>query len=191
MQYLKKLSSAAFFAFALSAAPLNAATYYVAPYGQYTNNGSKYSPWDIPRLNDTTLQPGDTVYFRGGTYSVGETVKVVNSGTASDWIVLAAYPGETPVLDATNILVTGDDAVVLISDSDYIKIDGLHVVNSPMQGIVAYISSHIIIQNCYTDLTWKSGIAVWGDKMLQDISQYVYVYDNEVSRPTRRSRSAG
>jgi hypothetical protein len=43
------------------------------------------------------LKPGDTLYLRGGIYY--ESVYLTQSGTAQSPIVIAAYPGELPVLD--------------------------------------------------------------------------------------------
>jgi hypothetical protein len=43
------------------------------------------------------LKPGDTLYLRGGIYY--ETVYLMRSGTAQSPIVIAAYPGELPILD--------------------------------------------------------------------------------------------
>jgi MYXO-CTERM domain-containing protein len=48
------------------------------------------------------VQPGDTIFLRGGTYPTyniplrsGQAV----SGTASAWITFSAYPGEVPIFD--------------------------------------------------------------------------------------------
>jgi hypothetical protein len=43
------------------------------------------------------LKAGDTLYLRGGIYY--ESVYLTQSGTAQSPIVIAAYPGELPVLD--------------------------------------------------------------------------------------------
>ena len=64
---------------------------------------------------------GDTVYLRGGTY--GEALTPARSGTASQPITFAAYPGETPTL-------SGLSGVALsFTGRSYIVVDGLTVTN--------------------------------------------------------------
>lgn len=47
------------------------------------------------------VAPGGTIYLRGGTYRYSQTVTIPqgNDGTSAARKTLAAYPGETPVLD--------------------------------------------------------------------------------------------
>lgn len=99
------------------------ATYYVAPITT-AGLGTLANPWGIPDLLVagspytqgvalTTLQPGDTLYFRGGTYSIGgyptpsQSTQYTNypllnpthSGTAGNSITLQAYPGESVIIN--------------------------------------------------------------------------------------------
>ena len=73
-------------------------TYYVDPArGDDTHDGSIGKPWKTLQHGVRRLKPGDTLYLRGGIYY--EKVYLTRSGTADSPIVIAAYPGELPVLD--------------------------------------------------------------------------------------------
>ena len=103
-------------------APLraSAATYYVAPTGSDTAAGTMAAPFASWARAQTAAAPGDTVYFRGGTYryttatstcggSTSATVDAVvlsKSGTSGNLINYWAYPGETPVFDFSGITDT-------------------------------------------------------------------------------------
>lgn len=96
-----------------------AGTYYASPTGTATwPTCSGSTPLNGTtacslRTAWTSALPGDTVNFRGGTYSIsgthpihdlGEGSTVIpfsHSGTAANPIVFQAYPGETPILEIT------------------------------------------------------------------------------------------
>ena len=46
-----------------------ARSYYVAPNGNDSAAGTQAAPWASIARAQTVAQPGDTVYFRGGTYA--------------------------------------------------------------------------------------------------------------------------
>lgn len=97
---------------------LMAKTYYVAPptatpAGNDKNPGTKDKPWATwaKAFSTIEVQPGDTVYFRGGVYPIsvtdGSGINVTRDGTANNWIYYWAYPGETPILDCQNAFASG------------------------------------------------------------------------------------
>ncbi|MFT3733737.1 MAG: DUF1565 domain-containing protein [Rhodocyclaceae bacterium] len=90
----------------------SAATYYVSPSGSDSAAGSSSAPWKSVTRAQTTAVAGDTVYIRGGTYSITkgvntcasqtDTVNAIllnKSGATSNPIKYYAYPGEKPVFD--------------------------------------------------------------------------------------------
>lgn len=169
----------------VTAAHLIAANYYVANNGKYANNGSIGSPWDVDKLNDTKLKPGDTVFFRGGTYKMSDPILIQSvNGTENAWITFKNYGSEKPVFDGINMPYTEEgDAIFALEFVSYVMVDGLHVKNSPMQGFSIWISEHVTIQNCFSDLSWKPGIGVWGDKVRMQWSSNIKVLNNEVKDP--------
>src|SRR4051794_6193190 len=65
--------------------------------GNDANAGSEQSPWKTLAHALRRLQPGDTLYLRGGTDH--EKVALSRSGTAEKPITVAAHPGELVVID--------------------------------------------------------------------------------------------
>ena len=84
------------------AKPALAADYYAATTGNPTAAGTLGDPWDLQTaLNGghphATVQPGDTVWVRGGVYLAPFTVWL--NGTPSQPIVVRNYDGERVLLD--------------------------------------------------------------------------------------------
>lgn len=90
----------------------SASTYYVSTTGSDSAAGTLASPWKTLTHAQTVVSAGDTVYIRGGTYTItagvnscGSQTDTVNaillskSGSTSSPIRYYAYPGETPVFD--------------------------------------------------------------------------------------------
>nr|WP_306368132.1 polysaccharide lyase family 1 protein [Nocardiopsis sp. CC223A] len=73
---------------------------FVAPNGSDGASGTESDPTTLTSAIDR-IEPGGTIYLRGGTYGLSETVHIEpgNDGLAGDRNELFAYPGETPVLD--------------------------------------------------------------------------------------------
>ncbi len=76
-------------------------TYYVSPTGSDTNPGTFTQPFKTITKAESVVVAGDTVYLRGGIHSYTTTITLNKSGNASSLIILAAYPGESPVVDFT------------------------------------------------------------------------------------------
>jgi len=111
--------------------PAYSATYYVAPNGSATWEQAK----DIATPCSATTamqnaQAGDVVYFRGGVYEVGQSVgyhgvlEPSNSGTITNPITFEAYPGETPIMNATVDDDKDNSRALGNGDRDYIIFDG-------------------------------------------------------------------
>ena len=69
---------------------------YVSPSGSDTNSGSIEFPLAKIQAGVNRLQPGDTLYVRGGTYR--EKVVFSRSGTIRQRITVEAFPGEQPII---------------------------------------------------------------------------------------------
>jgi uncharacterized protein YjdB len=80
--------------------PVSRAGYYVAPSGSPTGDGSATRPWDLATAlaQPTAVQPGDTIWLRGGTYPRIDVITRL-AGTAANPIIVRSYPGEWPIVD--------------------------------------------------------------------------------------------
>jgi MYXO-CTERM domain-containing protein len=91
----------------LAAKSALAAEYYVAPTGSDSNPGTQASPWGTVQKAANTAVAGDTVWFRGGTYSPSAGITFSKSGTSdTNRINYFAYQGEVPKIDFSNMAVS-------------------------------------------------------------------------------------
>lgn len=81
--------------------------------------GEKYTTISDALKN---VKAGDIIVVKGGTYN--EQITMTKSGTASAYITIKAYPGETPILDGEGL-----DTIVDFNGQDYINFEGFKVQN--------------------------------------------------------------
>lgn len=125
-------------------APVSAAgtTYFVSDAGDDNNDGkSAESPWkSLAKINETVLQPGDSVSFRRGDVWTGLLV-AGHSGTARSGITLGSYgSGNLPTI------VAGQEGSCVKIDGDYITVDGLRAEACGYAGF-SVSGDHNVIRN--------------------------------------------
>jgi pectate lyase-like protein len=120
-----------------------AQAYYVAPNGSDSAAGTLAAPWASIAHAQSVARPGDTVYFRGGTYTythadsacssqtaAADAITLGKSGTPGSLISYFAYPGERPVFDFShmtdNCRIKGFDVT-----GSWIHLKGLEVTGVP------------------------------------------------------------
>jgi len=149
--------------------------YYVAPTGSDSNPGTQGNPWQTIQKAADTLTAGDTVYIRTGFYKEGVTPQ--NSGSAGNYIVYAAYPGDTVTIDGASVTLPEWNGLFNLVGQDYIRVAGLRVINAGPgphnPGILVEDSANIIIEHNYVYNSSDSGIAVWS-------SDHVIIASNEI-----------
>ena len=74
----------------------SASEYYVSPQGHDDNPGTREKPFAHIQNGVNRLQPGDTLWVRGGTYR--ETVTFLRGGAPRQRIQVKAFAGETPIV---------------------------------------------------------------------------------------------
>ncbi|NJD52642.1 MAG: DUF1565 domain-containing protein [Candidatus Methanoperedens sp.] len=138
----------------------NGPKYYVATNGNDGNSGSSSSPWRTIQHAADMASAGDTVYVMGGTYN--EKVTITKSGSPGNYIIFAAYPGQTVSIDGTGISLGSWDGLVRINGASYIQISGFRVLKSSYVGIMVSggSPSNINIQDNYINGAYSSGIYV-------------------------------
>ncbi|MGD1045982.1 MAG: T9SS type A sorting domain-containing protein [Bacteroidota bacterium] len=129
--------------------------YYISTTGSDTNPGTI----DLPFLTLTkavglsSLIPGDTIYIRGGTYTLSSTVSISKIGTKDNLYDLFAYPGEQPVFNFST--QTSSDGIKV--NGKYWHLRGIESCYAAHNGI-AVNGSYNIIENCSVHDNRNSGM---------------------------------
>ncbi len=138
-------------------------TYYVAPMGNDSNPGTIERPFLTIQKAQAACVPGDTVYIRGGKYTMqnSQIAKTDNlyayvtyldkSGTDKARIHYLAYPGEKPVFEFSNIAPPGLRITAFFVKASYITIKGLDV-----KGVQTTITSHTQSECFRNEGSWNS-----------------------------------
>ena len=121
--------------FAGLAGVASASQFYVSPAGSPSGTGSISSPWDLQTalFQPPAVQPGDTIWLRGGTY-VGSYISNLN-GAPNLPIIVRTYPGEWAVIDkaAPNLF-----PATLQLNGSYSWFWGFEITNSDPHAISPY-----------------------------------------------------
>ena len=100
--------------------------------GNDNNNGSQTQPWKtLSKLSNTSLGPGDKVYFKKGDTFRGHYV-VNGSGTEGNPITFTTYgSGNQPILSGSDHDDGGGDyrEAILVTNHDNMVFDGLEIQN--------------------------------------------------------------
>jgi hypothetical protein len=139
--------------------------------GNDSNDGSQTQPWKtLSKISNTTLGPGDTVYFKKGDTFCGHYV-VNGSGTEQSPITFTAYgTGNQPVISGSDHDDGGGDyrEAILVENEDNMIFEDLEIQNhrttsrSNVGDLVSFgiqvISSSAGTKNNFTfrDMTFKN-----------------------------------
>ena len=83
---------------------VRAGAFFVSPNGNDANRGTIQEPFRTIQKAAGSVQAGDTVFVRGGTYR--ETVRPAHSGAAGKPIVFQAYKKENVIVSGTTLIST-------------------------------------------------------------------------------------
>lgn len=153
----------------------SATIYYVATTGSDVNTGTISSPFLTIQRAQTSVVAGDTVYVRGGTYSMQQSqiatynsiwayvTYLTKSGTTNKRINYWNYPGEKPIFDYTAVNPTGYRIIAFQVNASWLHIKGLEVV-----GVQVNITTHTQSEcfenqgsyNIYEQLSMHDGKAI-------------------------------
>ena len=119
---------------------IHAATYYVSPSGSDNAAGTMAQPFATLQKGNDVAVAGDTVFIRGGTYSVstpansGAGIAINKSGTSdAKRIYFWAYNNEVPVFDFTNLKIsTTTYTHGIVVTGSWLHIKGLEIRKVPM-----------------------------------------------------------
>ncbi|NEB00326.1 carbohydrate-binding protein [Streptomyces sp. SID13726] len=137
--------------------PPAAGTLYVSPSGTDGAAGTSTAPTTLTSAI-SRVSSGGTIYLRGGTYTYSSTVTIPagGNGTSAARTTLAAYPGETPVLNFAAQSESSSNRGIQLN-ADYWKIQGLVVERAGDNGI--YVGgSHNVIERTVTRYNRDTGL---------------------------------
>lgn len=105
--------------------PVLSTTYYVAPNGSDSNAGTEAAPWKTLQKAIDTVNGGDVVYLRAGTYAA-PTIRYLNP-PADQWITFRPYQGEKSTINTS--LAASRQGSLMIIDSSYLIFEGLEITD--------------------------------------------------------------
>ncbi|MFJ6674813.1 sigma-70 family RNA polymerase sigma factor [Actinosynnema sp. NPDC091369] len=111
-----------------SSAPAIPSAYYVSPTGDDTAEGSEQAPFATLGRAVAAVQPGQTIYLRGGTHRATASVDITTSGTPDRRITLTSFPGEHAVLDAAGAPA---DRPFIAHGAAHWTVRGLEITGAP------------------------------------------------------------
>lgn len=144
-----------------------AATYYVATNGNDGNPGTLAAPFKTFERAIAPLQPGDSLYIRGGTYTERMNFQTPDkSGTANGWITVAGYQGETVILQWADTTPKSYGPIQAVGDRGYFIFENLTLdgVNSMRDSTwnLRDGNHHFILRNLDIKNFKASGLRVLG-----------------------------
>jgi PKD repeat protein len=118
----------------LSFPVVSSTSYYVSTSGGDDNNTGAFSlPWRTIQKAADSVDAGDIVYVRGGTYY--EEVSIQNKhGSENAWITFKPYYNEKVIVDGRNIPNRWNHAIFTTTNSSYLHITGFNIYNSARCG---------------------------------------------------------
>lgn len=153
---------------------------FVSTLGSDTNAGTFDAPFLTIKKALTVIQPGDTVFVRGGHYIMDTVALSVSlSGSSSSHYYLMAYPydSERPLLDYS-LMPFGSSKRGILLTGNYWYIKGLDIYRAGDNGM--FISgSHNTIEYCSFRENQDSGLQLGGgasDNRVINCDSY-YNYD--------------
>lgn len=105
--------------------------FFAATGGSATGAGTISDPWTLTvglsgGFPSNTVQPGDTVFIRAGTYS--GTYTISTGGTASKPITYRAYPGERATIDGNG--TGGTNGNIVSGKANYFRLQNMEIIDS-------------------------------------------------------------
>ena len=181
------------------------ANWCVAPDGLSSNAGTLEAPWDIESalVNTADVQPGDTIWLRGGTYyhpdrSSGTRGYSFNlQGSAEAPVTVRAYSSERATIDG-GLHTSGIPRHMRIQDLEIIVSENYMQprtssqsgssptdLNRPWGGINLYAGYDIKLVNNVVHANTGNGIGFWGSVSGDSELSGNIIYDNGWIGPDR------
>ena len=171
--------------------------FYASPSGNDVNPGTYAQPFKTIELAysavcNSAVPAGKLVFFRGGTYqslhpanSTSIDLEAGVSGTAGNLIKCWAYPGETPVINLSNITAANYTIWGLRFTGNYWHWKGFEVTGLPAitwlyvhQAFIARSCNYCIFENFKVHDNWSMGFCLGGDNCNGNLILNCDAYNN-------------
>ncbi|MCI4065565.1 cellulose-binding domain-containing protein [Micromonospora sp. R77] len=139
--------------------PPQAGAIYASPTGSASASGTQSNPTTLAAAI-TRVAAGGTVYLRGGTYNLAQTVTIAagNNGTSGARKTLSAYPGEIPMLNFSAMTEDPANRGLAVNGS-YWRVYGIVVERAGDNGIFVGGSNNVI-ERTITRFNRDSGLQI-------------------------------
>ena len=142
--YLRNIASIVLLFLSL---PVYSQPWYVAVTGSDTGSGFEQDPFLTIEKAITMVRAGETIFVKGGTYHLVNTIVMAKSGTNVSAISLFAFPGENPVLDFSGQLLDANNRGIKLTGS-YWHIKGINITGAGDNGMKIEGGNNNIVENC-------------------------------------------
>ena len=116
---------------------------FVSVDGDDSNPGTIDLPLKTIPAAITLSQPGDTIYLRGGVYSLTAKISITRNASAGNMYHLFAYQNERPILDYSAMAINSSNRGITLSGS-YWYIKGLDIKGAGDNGMNISGSNNIV-----------------------------------------------
>lgn len=136
---------------------------YLSPNGNDSNNGlTLQTAWQSPNFAYNNLVAGDTLWVAGGNYTISETIKSKNAGTASAPIKVLAIRGQRPVFDCSSFRNYGNESSTFRGmdlRQSWWHVRGIKIYKAGHNGIIV-AGQNIIVEGCTIQECGHDGISI-------------------------------
>ncbi len=113
---------------------------WLSPTGNDSNNGlTVQTAWLSPNTAFTKLVAGDTLWVKGGNYTVGSTVKASNPATKTSSVLVSAVRGEKPIFDCSSFRNYGSESSTyrgMDLRQAYWRVRGIKIYKAGYNGVI-------------------------------------------------------
>ena len=156
---------------------------FVSPDGCNINgDGTIDRPYQSLDHAQSVVAPGQTVYFREGTYKIELTDLgvIYSKGKPDAWITFTNYNNEKVVFDGggKSMLISSFNSLITLYNAQYVIFDGFEVCNLWGHGITNFDTFHTIIRNCTVRNFHGRGIGGHGQHNTYEFNE---IYHNSMA----------
>ncbi len=155
---MKKILLQLLFLLAMSLST-SANQYFISTSGNDVNSGTIESPFASFDKAYGLVNPGDTIYVRGGKYNLPTMWKLDKPGNVQNYYKLWAYPADLARKDSVILNAGATNGIRITSVGSYWYVKGFVIQNSSDNGM-RIEGSHNIVENCIFRYNSDSGLAI-------------------------------